>query len=78
MVLILFIYLNICRQIYYLFFQIIANMHKNINKYDKYYLKVFNLIINNRIFHHSIFPFTSELIHSYYYYLVPSRNNNIK
>jgi hypothetical protein len=77
MVLILFIYLNICRQIYYLFFQIIAIISKNINKNDKYYLKVINLIINNGIIHNSIFRVMPELFHSYYYYLVRSRNNNI-
>ena len=77
MVLKLFICLNICRQIYYLFFQIIANIHKNINKYDKYYLKVLNLKINNGIFHHSIFPDMTELFHQNFCYIVPSGNNYI-
>ncbi len=35
-----FIYFNINRQIYYLFFQIIINTNKNINKTNKMFKKL--------------------------------------
>jgi hypothetical protein len=45
-----FICINICRQIYYLFFQIVMDINKNINKNCKIFKNAVNLLINNMQF----------------------------